>query len=260
MSVVRFAELTWEEAEALGVESTIAILPVGAVEAHGPHLPLSTDGIIALAMADNGAARLSEGGRTVALLPTLTYTSAPFAAGFPGTLSVRPGTVTELIFDIGTALQGSGIGTLGIANAHLDPTHLGSIHEAVDRLRAEGLAVVFPDLTRKPWTLRLTEEFKSGACHAGRFEGSVVLAARPDLVREDIQGELAPNPASLSVAISEGKQTFEEARGPRAYFGDPAAATAAEGLETITVLGAILHDAVIGADPQHRLDVPAPPL
>ena len=247
MSVVRFAELTWEEVRALTGESPVAILPVGAVEAHGPHLPLSTDGIIARAMADNGALQLARSGIVPAVLPSLNYTSAPFAASFPGTLSVRPETVTCMIVEIGMALMESGIRTLGIANAHLDPTHLGSLHAAVERVRSAGLATAFPDLTRKPWAQRLTEEFRSGACHAGRFEGSVVMAARPDLVREDIQRGLAANPASLSVAIREGKQSFREANGPRAYFGDPAAATAAEGEETIAVLGEILRDAVLEA-------------
>ncbi|MCP4204104.1 MAG: creatininase family protein [bacterium] len=248
MPVKRFDEMTWEEARGLKGGAAIGVLPIGAVEAHGPHLPLATDRIIALAMAESGAGLLSEAGRSVVLLPALAYTSALFAAGFPGTLSVRPGAVTELIVDIGSSLRHGGIRTLAIANAHLDPTHLASIHEAVRQLEAEGVVLAFPDLTRKPWAPRLTEEFRSGACHAGRFEGSVVMAARPDLVREDIQRELAANPASLSVAIGEGKRSFEEAQGPKAYFGDPAAATAAEGRETIAVLGSILRDAVIAAE------------
>jgi len=257
VTVVRFGELTWEEAAALEGESTVAILPVGAVEAHGPHLPLATDGIIAEAMADSGAALLIDSGKLAAVLPALSYTSAPFAAGFPGTLSVRPETVTHMIVDIGVALKSSGIGTLAIANAHLDPTHLGSIHAAVERLRAAGLVTVFPDLTRKPWAQRLTEEFKSGACHAGRFEGSVVLAKRPELVRQDIQQGLAANPVSLSVAIRDGKQTFEAAQGPRAYFGDPAAATASEGTQTIATLGAILRDAVLETSTEREADPPS---
>jgi creatinine amidohydrolase len=93
----------------------------------------------------------------------------------------------------------------------------------------------------------LTDEFKSGACHAGRFEGSIVLAERPELVRDDVRRRLTAVTASLSSAIGEGKRTFEEAGGPRAYFGDPAAATADEGRTTIATLGAILADAVIEA-------------
>ena len=244
MPPARWAELTYPEAERLA-EGAVALLPVGAVEAHGPHLPLATDGVISGAMAEEAARRLESDGHRVALLPALDFTAAPFAAGFAGTLSVRPETVTALIADLGAALARQDVAVLAIANAHLDPTHLGSLHAAVERLRAAGAPrVAFPDLTRRPWATRLTEEFRSGACHAGRFEGSVVLAARPDLVREEVRSGLEPNPRSLSEAIREGLATFEEAGGRRAYFGDPAAATADEGRETIAELGAILHEAV----------------
>ena len=91
---------------------------------------------------------------------------------------------------------------------------------------------------------RLGEEFRSGACHAGRYEGSIVLAERPDLVREAIRAGLAPNPASLSRAIRDGRTTFADAGGPRAYFGWPADATGEEGRATIAALGEILADAV----------------
>jgi creatinine amidohydrolase len=91
----------------------------------------------------------------------------------------------------------------------------------------------------------LTEEFQSGACHAGQFEGSVILAARPEWVREEIRTTLAANPISLSSAIRDGQSTFEEAGGPQAYFGDPAGATWEEGEQTIQILGQILADAVL---------------
>jgi creatinine amidohydrolase len=94
---------------------------------------------------------------------------------------------------------------------------------------------------------RLTEEFKSGACHAGRYETSIVQAARPDLVREGIRKDLPANPRSLSLAIAEGLETFREAGGELAYFGAPAEATRAEGAETIEKLGAILEEATLAA-------------
>ncbi|MFQ5525418.1 MAG: creatininase family protein [Thermoanaerobaculia bacterium] len=246
MPVHSFAEMTWEEVAALEGD-LLAVLPTGAIEAHGPHLPLGTDEIIAVAMAENGARRLSDDGHTVLLLPPLVYTSASFAAGFAGTLSVRPETVTELIVDVGSALAKARVFRLAIANAHLEPAHLASLHSAAERLRGEGLSVAFPDLTRKPWGSRLTDEFKSGACHAGRYEGSIVMAARADLVRTEIQRQLPPNPTSLSTAIGKGIATFEEAGGERAYFGDPAAASEEEGRRTIDALGEILRDAVVDA-------------
>jgi creatinine amidohydrolase len=245
--VLHLSELTWTEVRDLDRDRLVAILPTGAVEAHGPHLPLATDRIIAGAMAADGARRLADRGLTALLLPPLDYTAAPFAAAFPGTLSVRPETVTALVVDLAAALAGHGVRWLAIANAHLDPAHLGALHASVGAIGEAGApAVAFPDLTRKPWALRLGEEFASGACHAGRFEGSVVLAARPELVREAVRGGLPPNPASLSRAIRDGRTTFEQASGPEAYFGDPAAATAEEGRETIAALGSILEEAVVG--------------
>ena len=67
---------------------------------------------------------------------------------------------------------------------------------------------------------------------------------RAELVRDGIRAALPPNPASLSRAIRDGKQSFEEAGGARAYFGFPGQATAEEGRATIELLGAILDEAV----------------
>ena len=237
--------MTWEEARDAAGPDSVAILPVGAIEAHGPHLPLDTDIVIAQAMAREGAARLAARGSRVVLLPALAYTSAGFAQRFAGTLSLRPETVTATVVDIAGSLTWHGFGALAIANAHLDPGHLASIEAAVNQIRRElGLVVAFPNLTARPWALRLSDEFKSGACHAGQFETSIVLAERPELVREATRAALPPNPASLSRAIRDGKVSFEEAGGPRAYFGFPAQASAEEGRATIEVLGAILDDAV----------------
>jgi creatinine amidohydrolase len=243
--VQALAAMTWEEARDVAGPGSAAILPVGAIEAHGPHLPLETDAIIAQAMARSGAARLAARGLRVVVLPPLTYTAAAFAQGFAGTLSLRPETVTATVLDIASNLTRHGFGVLAIANAHLDPGHLASLDAAVNAIRRDlGLAVACPNLAAKPWALRLGDEFKSGACHAGQFETSIVLAERPDLVRENTRAALPANPASLSRAIRDGKQSFEEAGGARAYFGFPAQATVEEGRSTIEVLGEILDEAV----------------
>ncbi len=247
MAVSRLAELTWEEArDRLSDPRTFAILPIGAMEAHGPHLPLATDVIISEAMAESGAEKLAARGYEVLILPTLTYTSADFAAEFPGTISLQPSTVAVLLAEIASGLAGHGLRTLAIANSHLDPSHLAALEAAVAAIREQGLLeLVFPNITRKPWAPRLGDEFMSGACHAGRYESSVVMAARPELVHEEIRKALGANPASLSVAIREGKRDFEEAGGPLAYFGHPAEASAEEGARTIDILGSILEEAVL---------------
>ncbi len=250
-----FASLNWEAVRALDPTRLIAILPIGATEAHGPHLPLGTDNIIAEAMARAGAARLEGRGYLPLVLPTLAYTTAPFAAAFPGTISLAPATLTAVLLDIARSLATHGVPVLAFANSHLDPAHLAALHAAVAATAAVGgdggeagrPLVVFPDITRKPWGTRLTEEFRSGACHAGRYETSIVLAERAELVDDAVRRQLPVVPHSLTTAIRAGVRTFAEAGGPRAYFGDPAAASAAEGRRTIEVLGGILEEAVLDA-------------
>ena len=246
MPIHELAQLTWEEVRDLDRARTVVILPIGAIEAHGPHLPLGTDIIIANAMADSGARKLSKHGYPVLILPQVIYTAAVFGADFDGTLSIAGVTETALILDLARSLSKQSFRLLAIANAHLDPEHLTALNEAVKLSRADRLLpVIFPDLTRRPWGSRLGEEFKSGACHAGRFETSIVLSELKVFVREKVRRSLPSNPASLSEAIKAGKQTFAEAGGPRAYFGDPAAASAREGRRTIDVLGGILEEAVL---------------
>lgn len=242
---MQFSRLTWPDVRDLDKSRLVTILPTGAVEAHGPHLPLCTDGIIAAGMAEEGAKRLRALGLEAWILPPFDYTAAGFAAGFPGTVSVRPETATALLVDIGHALARHGVRFLAIANAHFDPAHLGSIYAARKTLRQETeLEVIFPDVTRKPWALRLTDEFKSGACHAGQYESSVVMARHPEWVQEMSRRTLEANPKSLSAAIRDGLDSFEAAGGSQAYFGDPAAATAEEGEATLAILGEILAEAV----------------
>ncbi|MCI0342119.1 MAG: creatininase family protein [Planctomycetales bacterium] len=243
--MARLAEMTWDDArEAL--PRSVAVLPVGATEAHGPHLPLATDVILAEAMAREGAKRLEARGVPCVVLPPFAYSAAPFGAAFPGTVSIRPDVATALLVDVARGLAQHGAKLLAIASAHLDPAHIGSLEAAATAIRAERLLrVVFPDITKKPWALRLTDEFQSGACHAGQFEGSIVMAERPDLVKEGVRRSLVPNPASLSRAIRAGKRTFQEAGGPQAYFGNPAAASGEEGRRTIEALAKILEEAVM---------------
>jgi creatinine amidohydrolase len=238
------AEMTFVEVQE-GAKGAIVILPVGAIEAHGPHLPLMTDVIIARGMAAAGARALEAGGfPNVLVAPALQWSPASFAAGFSGTQSLRPETFTALLAETVASLNRTGVRRIVVANPHFDPVHLAALHEGVRTAReAHGVSATFPDLTRKPWATRLSAEFKSGACHAGQFETSIVMAERPDLVRESIRVTLDDNDTSLSQAIREGKTTFEAAGGPRAYFGFPRNASAEEGRETLATLGAILAEA-----------------
>lgn len=247
MPVYHLAAMTWKEVERLRSSRAVAILPAGAIEAHGPHLPLGTDVIIAEAMAHDGAARLSAHGLEVVVLPTLAFAAAPFAAAFSGTIDTPASATAALVTSIARDLHRHGIALTAVANAHHDPANVTALRAAVDELDRshDGPTLVFPDLTRRRWAERLTDEFRSGACHAGRYETSIVLAERPGLVDRTALATLPANPRSLAQAMRDGRGTFAEAGGVDAYFGWPAEATAAEGKATVAVLGAILYEAVV---------------
>src|SRR5262249_37725497 len=144
------------------------------------------------------------------------------------------------------ALLEQGFRAVALVNAHLEPAHIASLRSAV-AIAAErtGRNPVFPDITRRALAARLTDEFRSGACHAGRYETSLVLAVRPDLVKDDVRAELPPVETSLVDPIHEGSPTFLEAGIDRAYCGDPASASAEEGEETYEVLASIVAEAVL---------------
>src|SRR5262249_17745115 len=147
----------------------------------------------------------------------------------------------------GRSLKEQGFACLALANSHFDPANVAMLREAVEEIRGLGLAVAFPDFTRRALAQKLTEEFISGACHAGQFETSLVLADRPELVDDAARGALEENPASLTAAFGKGAKTFAEAGGPEAYFGNPRCASAAEGETSYAIMAAELADAVRAA-------------
>ncbi len=225
----------------------VAILPCGATEAHGPHLPLATDVIISEAMASAALPRLAAAGVTAFVLPPLAYAPAEYAEAFAGTINVSAATAKALIRDIALSLKAQGFACLSFANSHFDPANVAMLRAAAEEVRSLGLPVAFPDFTRRKLAQTLTAEFQSGACHAGQYETSLVLAVRADLVDEAAGRALADNPSSLTEAFAKGAKTFAEAGGPEAYFGYPARATVAEGRQSTAIMAEALAAAVFEA-------------
>ena len=244
------AKLAWPDVRDLLARpgGCAAVLPVGSTEAHGPHLPLDTDVTIALGMARRAAATLAARGRAAVVLPPVAYSVTDFAGPFAGTLSLPKDTAVALLSGVLGAAGRAGFAPLAIANAHLEPAHVAAIREAVEAVRTRhGFDVRFPDVTRRRHAERLTEEFRSGACHAGRYEGSLVLADDPGSVRDEVRRALPPVGISLVDAIRAGHPDFLAAGGTQAYFGAPAEASAEEGRATYAVLAALLVEAIEGA-------------
>lgn len=250
-AVTDLHKLAWPEVAALVARGCAAILPVGAIEAHGPHLPLDTDVTIARGMARRAAQRLAARGRPCVVLPAIGYSVTNYAASFAGSLGVRAQTATALLTDVLRGAVRTGFHPIAVANAHLEPAHIETIRAAMAAVAAEtGAAILFPDVTRRRHAERLTDEFRSGACHAGRYETSLVLADDPDAVDDALRATLPAVPISLVDAMRAGRTDFVQAGGHDAYFGAPAEATAAEGHRTYDVLADLLIEALDEAESQ----------
>lgn len=234
MPDARIANLPWTAVQqALAAGPVAAIVPCGATEAHGPHLPLGTDVIISEGVAAFALPKLEEKGVRALVLPSLAYSPAEYAAAFKGTISISAGAAQAVLLDIARGLKAQGFAVLALANSHFDPANVAMLRATADQINKDiGLPVAFADFTRRNLAEQLTDEFKSGACHAGQFETSLVMAARPELVDEAARTAATDNPASLTEAFRQGAKTFEQAGGPQAYFGFPAKATSDEGVET----------------------------
>jgi len=236
------AEMSWTEVDEALKERPVAILPVGAIEAHGPHLPLNTDTVIATEMARRGAAKLKEQGVHALILPPVYFTVADFGAGFAGTLTVSPETSVALLRDVCIAASKK-FRAVAIANIHLEPGHIECLKAAIEEARKAGASVCWADITKKRWVENLGESFKQGD-HAGAFETSLMMAVAPDMVRERERISLPPVDG-LMAGLKKGAKTFAEAGGEDAYFGDPTAASAEAGEEHFEALAEILRLSVM---------------
>jgi creatinine amidohydrolase len=243
------ARRSWTEmAAALDGRTAVALLPVGSTEPHGPHLPLDTDVIISTEAARRAALRLKAGGVEAFVLPALAYTVTEFSKDFAGVMGVTAPTLAALVRDVCEAALRQGFAAVCLVNSHLEPDHLAVLRDTAAEVSARaGRPVIFPDKTRRRWASTLTEEFRSGACHAGRYETSLVMAVRPEDVDETARRALPPFDVSIGRKIKEGARSFTEAGGTRAYFGDPAAATAEEGHASYEALAVMVETEVLEA-------------
>ena len=226
----RLAELTWPEvAAAVAAGATTLILPLGATEQHGPHLPLGTDTLRAEELAARLAALLP--GALVA--PALPVGCSDEHAGFPGLLGLDAETLAAVICDVARRAAGWGVTRLVVLSAHggngAGPARAG------ERLRAElpGLAVWLPADLAAPLAGPRAVAAADGVTpeahglHAGEGETSELLWLRPDLVRRELA---APGYAGDMAAIMPTLRAVGlRPVTPSGVLGDPLGADAARG-------------------------------
>lgn len=245
---IHLADLTWTQVRDLleGPRNPVLLLPLGAVEPHGPHAPLETDTVISLGTCVRAARALAEDPNVSAfLLPQVTYGVTHYGAGFPGTIGIREETLEALVVDVCHAAIETGFRRIAVVNNHFEPEQVETIRRAVANLNgAPGVRIAYLDLTRRANAGRLGDEFRSGSCHAGRYETSLVLAERPDLVDAAVMARLEPLHVDMPEAIAAGRTDFLAMGMRDAYCGSPSDASTVEGEERFATLSQMLVDLI----------------
>lgn len=162
-----------------------ALLPVGSLEQHGPHLPLDTDAHDAEYILENAAEELESSRPPI--LPTVPYGISDHHMNFPGTVTIGADTLQSLIEDIGRSIIRHGFKKLFIFNAHGGNT--AAIKLVARKLKRETGMLVFVDSGEcmKPGRDELVES--ENDVHAGEYETSTSLANRGELVDERVLPE-----------------------------------------------------------------------
>ena len=210
-----------------GSRGVIALVPVGSTEPHGPHLGLGTDVVISAAACLRACELLDKRNTMVGVIaPAVSYGVTDCAAGFAGAVSIPAAVLTAYLNAVCDGLLASGVRHVCLVNNHLEPDHDAAVR-AVLAGRDKRVTVACP--LSKKWARTLDAEFKSGACHAGLYETSIMMAAAPEMVDDAVRGVLPPVPISLSQQLAAGVTTFAAMGMELAYAGDPASATIEEG-------------------------------
>jgi creatinine amidohydrolase len=224
---MNFADLAYPDLE--GREGAVHLLPLGSTEPHGPHAPLATDAIISVGICRRAAERL-RGELDVLVLPPVPYGVTRYGADFPGAISISEETLRSLVTEIAASFD-----RVVLVNSHLEP-------EQVRLLRDTGLPLF--DVTRRQVVERLTDEFRAGAGHAGRYETSLVLAERPELIDAGRMRTLEAKMIDMPAAIRSGQTSFVAMGMDQAYAGAPAEATVEEGEATFETLTEMLVELI----------------
>lgn len=197
--------------------------------------------MISEAACERALDALEAAGWVAAIGPAVPYGVTECAAAFPGAVSIPASALTAFLSAVVSGYLNAGADHVCLVNNHLEPAHDAAVRAATTAFGIR--ASIACPLTRAV-ARTLTDEFKRGECHAGRYETSIIMAAVPDSIDESARQALPEVPISLSTALRAGTSDFLEMGLDQAYAGAPAAASAAEGHESLDRLADMILAAV----------------
>ncbi|HVV08298.1 creatininase family protein [Amycolatopsis sp.] len=221
---------------AIGKENALVVQPIGAVEQHGPHLPVMTDAFVAERVAALAADVAGDG---VWLLPPLHYGKSTEHLGWAGTMSLSSETLLAVLRDVGRSVAASGFTRFAFVNGHGGNPAL--LDVAARDIRTDTGLLVFPVTTGRlgvPAGIDLPDtEF---SIHGGYVETSVMLHLAPDAVRLDRAEAggvhlpaLYPATGELSLEGPLPTAWLSDDLTTNGVIGDPRSATAETGKEIV---------------------------
>ncbi|MDD2870216.1 creatininase family protein [Neomegalonema sp.] len=246
MTEVEWARLTAPQLREIAARpEALAILPVGSLEQHGPHLPVITDTASASAAAIR-AARLVAAETPVAVLPGLWLGMSEHHLPFGGTISVDFKAYAAMLEGVARSLKALGFARLLIVNGHG-----GNVDPLAVIVRELAVAHELPIVATTPWFLepeKVAAVFESdkGPKHACEGETSVMMAVAPDLVRRD-QLEEAMRQAPPAVHAPAGFArfySFSERAPVTGTWGDPRSASPEKGERFLEIQARALAEAI----------------
>jgi creatinine amidohydrolase/Fe(II)-dependent formamide hydrolase-like protein len=222
-------ELTWPEAEKRIKQVDVALLPVGSIEQHGPHLPLDTDAFD----ADYLARRVAEACKDPKplVLPLIPYGVSYHHEDFSGTISISPDTLSRMVYEIGMSAARHGILKLVIINGHGGNSP--ALHFAAQLINRDAHIFTCVDTGESSDTDINAMAETANDVHAGEIETSTSLAVRPDLVRLEAARKSIPHFSSRYLNFSSKRGIGWYAHTSRlsatGVMGDPTKATREKG-------------------------------
>ena len=232
-----WSQLTTRDFGALDPALTVAVLPLGATEQHGPHLPLSVDTLLADGILA-AALPLLPPEASVLVLPTQAIGLSPEHARFAGTLTLSAETLIRLWREIGAGVARAGVRKLVLFNAH--GGHVGAMDIVARELREAHDLIVYSvswfNLPLGEAAARFSADEHRFGVHAGEIETSMVLALQPPLVRmaaaQDFDSRSRQRAADYPILGNARSAKFAWAMqdyNAQGAAGNAAAATAAKG-------------------------------
>ena len=226
--------LSWTEVAALpDRENTVIVLPTGATEQHGPHLPCAVDAVICAGVVGHALARLPKEVPAYAMAP-IFYGKSEEHLHFPGTITLTGETLLATMIEIGESVYRAGFRKLLIVNGHGGQPQVMEIMAREMRLRHGDYIVVPQHTWRLPHVAGryMADREKKLAMHAGHAETAIMLALAPDTVHMERAVTNYPPEFPSKLLSPDGRPACAwTARdfGPSGIIGDPLPATREQG-------------------------------